>query len=485
MERVEELNKIVFYLFCPIIALQGFPEHAFNIPGLSALLLIPFWLIIYDTTRKFGVGIFYPSKRCVSQRFLFNLTFIFLALLVLAYMRALFTEEAFAKARIVSMTLYWITIPLYFIALRVRGISLEQGNNVFLSSIALYLAINVVLDLLGVRSPFISTLEIGQGAISGFFGLETERIALPLSYDTGGGGALVGLALLGAISGILFYNSNRIKRYCWSLLLLCGWAIFRTDSRGAVFFSLVASTIIICIPLKRLGILKWSLLVPPLLLLALWLSPESLITLLMPDSSSLARGDLSLVTGREHIWNSVIEKLDTFDPKLTIGYGLNGQVSSGVSEGYLDMFIDKTSESEALLMQTHSNFYQLILDMGYLGALVYLLIFYVLFRVHAKRAALIRKKTFNGVMTLAGMLYILLIGLTSVTLYYTNTMLIFSWFLMVLMLTVVELPGRLKGNRRYQLAARASVLMAGLTSGPASVPGLAGLDGAGSPGVMK
>jgi O-antigen ligase len=185
------------------------------------------------------------------------------------------------------------------------------------------------------------------------------------------------------------------------------------------------------------------------------------------------------------IWNSVIQKLDTFDPKLSIGYGLNGQVSSGVSEGYLDMFIDKTSDSEALLVQAHSNFYQLILDMGYLGALVYLILFYVLFRAQAKRAVLVGRRNFNGVMTLAGMLYILLIGLTSVTLYYTSTMLIFSWFLMILMLTVVEIPGRLKGNRRYQLAAPASGTLAGITSRPPSVPGLAGLHGAGSSGLTK
>jgi hypothetical protein len=78
--------------------------------------------------------------------------------------------------------------------------------------------------------------------------------------------------------------------------------------------------------------------------------------------------------------------------------------------------------------------------------LVYLLIFYILFKVHINRGISAGGKFFGNVMILSGLLYLMLIGLTSVTLYYANSVLIFSWFIMVLVFSVVDIPGELSAH---------------------------------------
>jgi O-antigen ligase len=428
------------------MGVQGLPEQIIGIPGVSILLLIPFWLVIIDTVRKFGSSAIWPSKRYVSQRILFRLTVLLLVFIFVACLRAFFDIGLFAKARTINISLLWITIPLYFLALRIRGFSLGLVNNIFMSSMGLYLFVNLSLYLLGVASPFSIHLENGHALLSGMLGLNTVRTALPLSYDTGSGGAVAGLAMLGAIAGMLFSNARKQKILFFGLLLLSLWAIFLTDSRGALFFGVGAILVVLLAPLFVMPrVARLTLFLAPLLVMLLVVLPNYLPEFLTGESA-ITRGESTIVSGRDLIWNVVLDKLAAFEPIHLIGYGLNGHLSSGVSEGYAEMFTDSADLSEAMLIPVHNNIFQLVLDLGYMGMLVYLLIFYILFKVHINRGISAGGKFFGNVMILSGLLYLMLIGLTSVTLYYANSVLIFSWFIMVLVFSVVDIPGELSAH---------------------------------------
>lgn len=435
--------------------MQGLPERVISAPGLSLMLLLPFWLIIFDTAKKFGRSAFFPSERCISQRFLFSLTVMFVAVIFLACLRAFFGAEIYAKARIIYTLLLWITVPLFFVALRIRGFSLELGNKIFLASAGLFLLANLLLYFLGFISQF-QGVGSEHAFLSGMFGFDTVRMALPLSYDTGSGGALAGLSFLGAITGIIYLNKMVQKIACFGLLLLSLWAIFLTDSRGALFFGMVAILVVIFIPSLTLRSIKWLVFLLPILPVLVVAASDYMPALLTSDVTEISRDGSSLVTSRDFIWHAVLNKLATFDPIQVFGYGLFGQLPSGVSLEYIELFIERADFSEAALMPTHNNILQLVMDVGYFGMLVYLLIFYNLFNVHIDKAISSGGKSFTNVMLLAGMLYLTLIGLTSVTLYYANSTLIFSWFMMNLVFTVVDVPGRLRvqGGDKVVLSAR-------------------------------
>jgi O-antigen ligase len=80
--------------------------------------------------------------------------------------------------------------------------------------------------------------------------------------------------------------------------------------------------------------------------------------------------DVVTATGRLYIWRPVISFLEHPHAEQLIGYGANGQVTSGVSASYAYLFMSDQTVSNPTTVTTHNIVLQTILDYGYIGLVV-------------------------------------------------------------------------------------------------------------------
>ncbi|MDX6662327.1 MAG: hypothetical protein QOG09_429 [Solirubrobacterales bacterium] len=274
---------------------------------------------------------------------------------------------------------------------------------------ALYVAANVALDALGVQAGRAAPPEAGDPAtLLNSLGVAQTRHFFPLAAGVNNFGDVAGAAASGmAVLMVRLRSAGRV--WAGVGLLVAIYALLLTDSRAALFLALAAAAGVLLIPAAaRGGIRGWALLVPA--------SPA----LLLGGIGLLAGSDLvgtlarnpgeSFGTNRLLIWEPVLGLLGSFSPEHLIGYGAYGQFKSGVSLQYAYLF--DIFYTNRYFVGAHNLALQTVLDLGYVGLVVLVVLLARAFGNIARYAA-------NGgapaAATLAVLIYFPLIGVTEST----------------------------------------------------------------------
>lgn len=253
-----------------------------------------------------------------------------------------------------------------------RALSYDAPSLVFEAAclgLLLLVCSNLLLMMIGVQNPILESHLVRKpepGVLLRLIGIDELRRIMPLANGTGGiqvaAAFPIGLAIL--------------RERLWSpkaAVLLSGGAavlLMLTDSRGGVFGALLATTVVVA-PRRGLRVLKWMVplaVVMPIVLIVILGALGGAATL-----GEVSRGgvdSISALSGRPVIWGVILLSLSNFSPVHIIGFGTSGQVASGVNAQY--SFLFASAYANPATAGAHNTILQLVLDVGYLGAVLYL-----------------------------------------------------------------------------------------------------------------
>jgi hypothetical protein len=250
----------------------------------------------------------------------------------------------------------------------------------FLGGLGVYLIANFLSLGLGFRGKM-EIEDYGASRLMSLLGLAVNRINFPLSAGPTAFGPIAGMF---SCIGICLLISGRtaILRIVGALSTVAGFAgVFLVDSRTAF----------VCVPLViaiahmsvrrvalRAVLVKSPFIIPfvPVFLVGFikLIQTAGIASLFQRDGTFAQK--LGLASGRDDIWIIVLRTLSDFDPIHLIGYGVWGQVISGISREYSWIFSQVMTTSAS----THNASFQVVLDMGYIGLGAWIFLLYRLLK---------------------------------------------------------------------------------------------------------
>jgi hypothetical protein len=225
---------------------------------------------------------------------------------------------------------------------------------------AVYCAVNVLMHLAGFTSNSTSLVIGEQDKLLGLLGQSQTRIVPPLGSAVNSFGAVAGAGLAATL---LMWRLTDVSRLLLaSGIGFCLYGALLTDSRSAIALGLVMGLIAPALIRTRLAVIvPVLLLVSPAIILGFL---GALDTTAIGTLFARRAGDLATASNRSYIWTPVWHFIrhDSVGD-LLLGYGQNGQVSSGASAGYAYLF----NIPDPTQVSTHNVIFQMVLDTGYLG----------------------------------------------------------------------------------------------------------------------
>jgi hypothetical protein len=298
-------------------------------------------------------------------------------------------------------------------------------------------AANVVLHLAHVQSPGAVAAASQQettATMLGLVGIHTTRVLFPLSQGVNAFGGIAGLALAISLVGLRLLTGPARKLAGLSSMVTL-YALLAVDSRDGLFFALAAAALVLMatrISTRGAGFAPLFLPVAP----SAVLGGLGLVSSLgLAAGLSRSGGDnVATATGRSAIWQVVLDFL-TQHPALKqlVGYGAYGHVTSEVSysyayvyQGYVD---PQNNPAQNFLLQT-------VLDTGYVGAAIAVALLSVALLLAARRVRG-RSRDPLFVATLAGLLFLGLLGVLEASPMIYNTDAFGAFLLLVVSAIVV------------------------------------------------
>jgi O-antigen ligase len=321
---------------------------------------------------------------------------------------------------------------------------------------------NIGLFILGIdiwADPASANANSGKSTVLGLFGLTVNRASLPLVPGINGSGVAAAVALVVAVM-LRDSEDATTRRVAWATLPVAVMTIALTDSRGALILAFAAIVILNFVPrwgARAVVIVPALLPIAPILILYL-------VTKLAGIAGGLSRrpGDFATATGRQDVWSVIFEFLSHPTAEHLWGYGAYGQAASEVGYRYAYIFNYNTQPAFG---STQNTVLQMVLDSGYLGALVLLGI--MVAGISAAATAWRRSGYAEHRALLAGLVVIALLGSTeaAATIFSPPTLLAFILLTIAAMrepiaqggperAAAVTLPGSHDTARSYRLAGR-------------------------------
>ena len=275
----------------------------------------------------------------------------------------------------------------------------------------LYLGINVLFQVIGLSNQSENYLRAYDAVMLSFFGIHSYRIYYPMSEGINAFGMVGGAGFAISAAALIDVIKKRSKDILDWVLTCLGigislFIILTADSRGALLFVLLTAGITILLPkVANQALVGLLMLINPVVL---FLKGDFLQELKF--LSPLIRSNTGVLSGRAVIWQSAINQLLEFNWIHLVGYGLFGQQTAGVVSAYKDLFVSYINTNEISL---HNFSLQTIYDLGYLGVVIALLVFFFMSKNLIKQ---IKSNPGNRekVQAFSLMVYILLIGSVSV-----------------------------------------------------------------------
>jgi hypothetical protein len=270
-----------------------------------------------------------------------------------------------------------VTTLIVFGATLVTSARDENERKLRMASVALapavYLAVNVFMQVahLGPKrfiDPGEKALSAGEGAsLLKLLGFSAQRIEFPLAsgINTTGAVAAAGFA---AATLLAIYGNVFPRRLTVPLAAVSLYGALATDSRVAIFAALIMIALSVFAPRVRMAVFSAVLLcIAPISLVAISgkLGGLSLLSTFSRGSS----GEFSTLNGRYYIWKGAWQVAGKLDLHTLIGWGADGQISSGASRNYAYLF---RAAPDPFEYTSHNILLQSILDGGYLSLVVYI-----------------------------------------------------------------------------------------------------------------
>lgn len=446
-----ELTLVLFLMPLMMFAyiLNSFVIKAFWLLILSALTLVLLLGRWHRVAKTLQLLLKFP------QPLVFILLLLFLGLSGIAYIRSYF-----ANAIELSWAMYWIiTWSLIFI----MAIAWSSDNHGDLPNLKIlfylcqsyniYLVINVVLFLFGFQTE----RGYGEGGLGisshpsvmlGYLGIEWSRVAFPFSMGINSIGGVAGLAV---VFNLVLLRTKKPKMSRTASLFLAMIAIsiiIMVDTRGPLLYASVAAFPFLLAPrlaIKAAPYLAIGILFMPLLLYFLLVeyAPSYLF-------ENISRG-LTPLSGRELIWLGAIDFMRQQPMGIISGYGLFGQVITGITEYYDILFVGEIQVGETIRSSLHNFALQTIIDTGIIGLLTITMLILSCLRwikrSHRRRLTNKDEEPMHYVMS-ALILYLLLYGSTELSLN------IYRFEYIVCLIFIAAYASILNIHARHQLITR-------------------------------
>jgi O-antigen ligase len=329
------------------------------------ICLIPFLISIFINFLKL-----LKRNKLNFNKQLFILFFFYLCIWGFAVLRSAFSGY-FSFFSTFGNYFIWITFSLFgFLTFSVNN-SPEKAV-VYQKAIGycliLYIVVNSITQIIGFVNQEEVYLSARPAVMLQYLGIFTDRVLFPLSSGINTEGLIAGASL--CVSFLMLINSpvNKDRIFGTFGTLFSLYVIFLTDSRGALLFA--GLTIFIAIVFKKRTVKLWRWLplftpVLPLMLLSIQkFFPESIVEAL--SRSSLISGS-EILSGRQQIWNGILDHLKNFQLIHLFGYGYHGQLTSGISQSYSYLFTNFVSRE---LASAHNFILQTVIEIGYIGLII-------------------------------------------------------------------------------------------------------------------
>ncbi len=391
-------KKFVFYLNLIIVLLSitilrlpivlGY-RYDFFIRGFTSVPLFCVFVMNLYYIRKFKIRLHIDRKLTATL-------LLFMVIWIVALLRTAFIEINFDT--FTAFLILFTYFPLGMYVFSVFHAIPEENQQIKLAkavvySFVLYVVLNFVFHWIGISTNDEIYLTRYPAQMLGLLGIKTYRVLFPMADGNNSFGILAGASLVGVIQ-LLRSRSGNIERIIYILVsLVCLSVIFMTDSRGALIFSVI-SIFLLFIPKNAFRYLRWSPIFISLIpLMAFTFVPNILSNsttwLNRPSGENIPvqgiRQDPSCqqslnnnggsLSNRPIIWQIILNHLKDFKPSHIFGYGYRGHVVSSISDQYDCLF---ASYAKSNLASSHNIWLQLILDIGYFGLLITVILFVLL-----------------------------------------------------------------------------------------------------------
>jgi len=358
-------------------------------------------------------------KKIIFPKTLFNLLLWFTTILIIISIIKQFIYTSISVVPVINMLsifggMFWI---IYVNINKKHSIKyyIKQLYNI----VNFYVIFNFIFFLIGIQRTSFGILRSNNAGINEFLnllGIQIQRVlfifAPNLAYFATVSGVLFILALF------LYIDTHRLK-YFLSLIYSIT-SIILVDSRGALFGLIL---ILIMIIIFRKFWLKYQL----ILLIVFFFSAfifTHLLTFIVDELgiNFMARGEY-ILSKRELIWINFNRYYQPNIFQFFFGYGNTGQYISGISNYYSFLFKNWINPTQISL---HNNSYQLLVDIGFIGVILWFTIFFVLIKKSIKSYLLNKETSYLAFPAIIN--YILIVGYTDITTNLANISIYFIIF---------------------------------------------------------
>lgn len=285
---------------------------------------------------------------------------------------------------------------------------------------------NVVLLLAGVENANVLDAYLvsrGDALMLGFSGIDLQREALPLGNGVNVSGLQAGLGI--AVGGTLLMVSGAgRKRWAGALLFLISiYCVLLTDSRSGFLAGCLAPAGVMVMR-QRIKFVALPVLVVAAVLP--WLASWALVdatAVTFASENTMTRGD-DLFTGRPLLWQATIARIGQLDPRLIIGYGVSGQIPSGIADDQAQFVASWASNPDTA--GSHNEWLQAVVERGYFGALIeFVLLAMVIVRTS-------RSTNPASLVSLSATIYLILISATDEIASLSSPVTLFALFVVAI-----------------------------------------------------
>lgn len=339
------------------------------------LILFPALSLGYSRAQGEALRYLFSAK---NKLWLALVSYIFL--LIIAHMRAIYAGYMPLGAFVGVALWSFSTFLFVYLAFTVHARSGhgEQLVIAMFAGLALFILVNFAVYKFGLRGAAVALDPSGDGnRLMSLVGKPMARLSFPISSGPTAFGPIAGMLASAALC-MLFYSHGWPKKSLGIPAFLLGLlGMFLVDSRSALVcvpLALFATSLMQWRRIGRRGLMTCVAILPivPLAMIGIVkLVSLSDIASLFQRQGHFAQ-KLGIASGRENIWVSVLDVFSQFDPVHVVGYGAFGQIVSGASKNYSWLFNQIGPASTT----AHNAALQVLLDIGYLGLVIWLWMIY-------------------------------------------------------------------------------------------------------------
>jgi len=249
----------------------------------------------------------------------------------------------------------------------------ELEKSFFYSTIGVFACLAIlsyIFKILNISEVKKVDLDLGTAVILSSFGLNVNRVSLPLTGGINSYSSLLGLLLVLSILTSIYHKKFRISSIIIGSIFFS--QLLLLDSRGSVFYPLIAIiSILLFYKLKQIS--KLNILIPILSIIGPFLFIFGLFIFVNYfEFDSILRSSSEAYTGNSRlvIWLISLEEFLDFKLIHIFGYGEFGHYASGKSLLWESSF---RAFENSDMMHPHNTDLVLLYDYGYFGMFLYLM----------------------------------------------------------------------------------------------------------------